>query len=253
MAPSPTSGQIVLAVETFQNWPADVIGRLALPDRQHLVDRLDEHRAAVLVEKLQRLGVGAQDAGADPHQEPALQQVVEHRRVRRDDDRVRMGQVDDRGAELDLRGHAHQRREEHHAVRDVLALVGQMLAAIALGKAQPVSQDEGLAILGQRVGIGPPLGVDRHGEESELHEVLRLPARAAAIIPAPSAGRKGRPRDARPAGQPSRVFGICAASSAPCPSRARSARCVCAARPYRPSRAGAPAAPALRGGRPRPW
>ena len=48
-----------------QYLPLRLVGRLAGPQRDHLVERLDEHGAAVGVEQLDRLGVGAQDAGAE--------------------------------------------------------------------------------------------------------------------------------------------------------------------------------------------
>ncbi len=147
----------------------DVVGRLARPDRQHLVDRLDEHLLPVLVEDAERLGIGAQHAGADPHDETALEQVVDHRRVGGDDGGMAVRQVDHRGAELDLLGDAEQRRDEHHAVGDVLDFVGEVLAAIALGVAEPIGEDERLAVLLQRLGIVPALRVDRHGEKAKVH------------------------------------------------------------------------------------
>ena len=62
-----------------------------------------------------------------------------------------------------------RRGDEHRAGGDVLGLVGGVLADIAFGEAELVGEDEGLAILAQRL---PPVLVqrmDRHGEEAELH------------------------------------------------------------------------------------
>ena len=73
--------------------------------REDLVDRLGEHLVAIVVEQLERLGIGAQNPGADPHEEPALQQVVEQGRLRRHHGRMAVRQVDHGGTELDLRGH----------------------------------------------------------------------------------------------------------------------------------------------------
>ena len=64
-----------------------------------------------------------------------------------DDHRMAVRQIGDRGADLHLPGGVEQRRDEHHAVRDVLDRVGQVLAAIAFAVAKPVGQDERLAIL----------------------------------------------------------------------------------------------------------
>ena len=51
--------------------------------------------------------------------------------------------------------------------------VGQMLAAIAFAVAEPVGEDERLAVLLQRFGVVPALRMDRHGEKAELHATLR--------------------------------------------------------------------------------
>ncbi len=66
----------------------DVVGRIALPDRQDHVDRLGEHLVAVLLEDAERLGVGGERAGADAEDEAALRQMVEHRRVHGDQHRM---------------------------------------------------------------------------------------------------------------------------------------------------------------------
>ena len=173
MSPTPTSGQLVFSRRDIPELALDVVRRLPCPDRQNLVDRFHKHRLPVGVEHAQRLGVGAQHAGADAKDEAAFEQVVEHRRIGGDHHRVAMRQVGNRGADLHLPGGVQQRRDEHHAVRDVLDGVGQMLPAIAFGVAKPVGQNERFAILLQSLPIGATLGVNRHGEKAKPHVRLR--------------------------------------------------------------------------------
>ena len=82
---------------------------------------------------------------------------------------MRVGHVDGAGAELDALGGVDQRGDEHDARGDVLGLVGDVLADVALHEAELVGQDERLAVLPER---HPPIlleRMDRHGEEAELH------------------------------------------------------------------------------------
>ena len=60
--------------------------------------------------------------------------------------------------ELDVLGLGDQRRQEHHAVGDVLGLVGQVLADEGVVEAELVGEDDGLAVLLQRLG---PVAVQR--------------------------------------------------------------------------------------------
>ena len=48
-----------------------------------------------------------------------------------------------------------------------------MLAAIAFAVAEPVGEDEGLAVLLEGLGVISRRRMDRHDEEAELHEFLR--------------------------------------------------------------------------------
>src|SRR5260370_42045158 len=66
-----------------------------------------------------------------------------------------------------------QHDDDNRAGGEVLDLVGGVLADIAGDIAELIRQDEGLAILAQ--GLPPLLveGMDRHGEETELHLDLR--------------------------------------------------------------------------------
>src|SRR6185436_18280832 len=82
-------------------------------------------------------------------------------------------QVRNRGADLHLLGGVEQGRDEHQAVGNVLDRVGQMLAAIAFGVAKPVRQNKRLAVLLQCLNVIPARRMHRHGEEPELHGLLR--------------------------------------------------------------------------------
>ena len=68
----------------------DVVRRLALPDRQNDVDRLGKNLVAVFIEQVERFGVGGQRAGAYAEDEAALRQMVEHRRIGGDHDRMHL-------------------------------------------------------------------------------------------------------------------------------------------------------------------
>src|SRR5687768_14736774 len=94
--------------------------------------------------------------------------------------------VDRAGAELDALGRIGERGDEHGAGGDVLGLVGRVLADITLDEAELVGEQEGLAILAQRL---PPIlaeAMDRHGEKAELHRRLRI---AAPVYPPDWRGR----------------------------------------------------------------
>ena len=149
-----------------------IVGRRAGPDVENVIYGLGEHRAPVHVEDAERLGVRGQRAGADAEQEPALEHVIEHRGLGGDQHRMAVGQVGGPGAELDAPRFRHQAGDEDHARRDGLGGVGDVLADESLAEAEPVGQDERLAILlegGHVVALQP---MDRHGEESELHAAL---------------------------------------------------------------------------------
>src|SRR5262249_43101405 len=119
---------------------------------------------------------------------------IDQCRLRRHQERMAERQIGHRGAELDLRGEAGERRAERHAVRDILGDVGQMLAAIAFAVAKPVGEDKGLAILLQRLGIVSRRRMNRHDEETEVHAIppgeadSTEPWRGASIKVMPSEG-----------------------------------------------------------------
>src|SRR3954447_12598454 len=82
-------------------------------------------------------------------------------------------QIDDRGPDLDLRGHAEQRGDEHHAVGNVLGGIGEVLAAIALAVSEPVGENKGFAILLERLDVTSRRWMDRHREITKFHAFLR--------------------------------------------------------------------------------
>ena len=147
----------------------DIVGRIALPDRQDDVDRLGENLVAVEVEDADRLGIGGERAGADAHHEAPLRQMVEHRGVDRDHHRMHLREVGGAGRELDGLGVVNQRRQEHHAVGDVLAGIGQVLADEGVIEAELVGKDDRLAILAQRLRPVPAQRVHGHGEVTQPH------------------------------------------------------------------------------------
>ncbi len=151
----------------------DVVGRTALPDGEDDVDRLGEHLVAILVEDAERLGVGGQRAGAHAQDEAAFGQMIEHRRLHRDQHGVHMGEVRGAGGELDPRRRRDQRGVEHHAVGDGLAGVGEVLAHEGVVETELVGQDDGLAVLLERLGPVAVHGVHRHGEVAQPHSRLR--------------------------------------------------------------------------------
>ena len=146
-----------------------VVGRLAPPDIDDVADRLREHLVAVDAANSQCLRVRFERAGADPEQEPSLQQVVQHRGLRGDQDRMGVRQIGRAGAELDLPRVGDQARLKQHGVRDALGRVGDVLSDVGLGVAQPVGKNDGLAVFLQNFRVVPVQAVDRHGEEPELH------------------------------------------------------------------------------------
>ena len=79
-----------------------VVRRLAPPDIDDVADRFREHLVAIDAANSERLRIGFERARADAEQEPPLQQVVQHRGLRGDQDRVRVRQIGRAGAELDL-------------------------------------------------------------------------------------------------------------------------------------------------------
>ena len=118
--------------------------------------------------------IGGERAGADAHDEAALRQMVEHRGVDRNDHRMHLRQIGGAGRELDGLGVVNERRQEHHAVGDVLAGIGQMLAHEGVVEAELVGEDDRLTILAQRLGPVPVHRVNGHGEVTQPHQAFSI-------------------------------------------------------------------------------
>ena len=143
----------------------DVVGRIALPDGEDHVDRLGEDLVAVFIEDPERFRIGGERPGADAEDEAALREVIEHRRVRGDQRRMRMRQIRGSGGELDRLRLADQRGEKDEAVGDVLAAVGEVLADERVVEAEPVGEDHRLAVFLQRLQRMPMRRMHRHHEQ----------------------------------------------------------------------------------------
>ena len=129
----------------------------------------DTGTSEVRIEVAEDLGIGQQAAGADAEIQPAIEQMIEHRDLDRDGRGMAVRQVDRAGAEPHGLDAAGQAGEEHGAGGDVLRQVGDVLADIALAKAERVGEQERLLVLAQRF---PPVAanrMDRHREDTELH------------------------------------------------------------------------------------
>ena len=147
----------------------DAVGRVRGPDLVDDLHRLDHHLRAVLVACLEQLEVRAEPARAHAHDVAALAQVVEQRHVAGDLGRVVLRQVDDAGGEGDRLRLVDQRRHELERVGDRLGRAGVVLADPGLVVAEPVREQDRLAVVPQHVAVGPPRIVQRHHEQAELH------------------------------------------------------------------------------------
>jgi hypothetical protein len=120
---------IASLISMFQNSPFELVGRVVRPDVLDEGHRLGHHAVARMdVEVLEQLEVGHEPAGADAEHEAALAHVIELRRLRGDDGRMVIGQVDDGGAEDQVLGAGEQIGEEHQRGRDRLGAGREMLA-----------------------------------------------------------------------------------------------------------------------------
>ena len=149
MKPWPMSSIRVFCVEMFQYFPMKIIGRLAGPDIQNLIDRFKKHLVAIGIEIAEQLGIRQQSAGADSENQAAVEHVIEHRHGGRDSGRMGVRHVDRAGAEPDLPGGGGDPGQECDAGGDVFGLVGDVFADIGFGKAELVGQQERFAVLPQ--------------------------------------------------------------------------------------------------------
>ena len=136
---------------------------------QYLIDRFEEHRIAVGVEIAEHFRVRQQSARRNTEDETAIEHVIEHRDLRRDGGRMAVRHVHGAGAKLDRFGAVDQACKEHQARRDVLGLIGDVLAGISLNKAEFVGKYKSLAVFAQRLSPILVERMDRHGEEAEFH------------------------------------------------------------------------------------
>ena len=159
----------VFSVVTLKYWPGQVVRRLAPPDVEHHVDRLEEDGVPVLLVVAEDLRVRHQPARADAHDEAPFQHVIEHRHLRRDRGRVGVRHVDRAAAEHDALRVVGEAGEEHQARGHVLREVGNVLADVGLGEAEAVAEQDRLAVLGKRLRRLPGRRVERHHEHREFH------------------------------------------------------------------------------------
>ena len=72
-------GQEMPLADDVPVFAAQIVGRLAGPDRQHLIDAFQEHGVAVGIEIAEHLRVRQQAARRNAEDEPAVEQMIEHR------------------------------------------------------------------------------------------------------------------------------------------------------------------------------
>src|SRR6266511_1819396 len=89
------------------------------------------------------------------------------------------------GRELDPLGRRDQRGLKHHAVGDGLAGVGEMLAHEGVVEPELIGENDGLAVLLERLDPITVHGVHRHGEVAQSHSRLQSRAAAQALGAAP--------------------------------------------------------------------
>ena len=153
---------VVLALQVVRRFPG--------PDREHLIDGFHHLLVLVEVEIAKHLDIRGQPPGSDPHQHPAVEQVVHHRHLRGDMDGMIARHVDHAGAQLDLAGFLDERGEKDHAAGDRLGQIGHVLTHECLTIAKFVGKDHRVLILLEDFAIIPCDRVDGLGEETELHD-----------------------------------------------------------------------------------
>jgi hypothetical protein len=135
-----------------------------------MIDRLHEHRGAVLVEVSEHLRVGQETARADAHDEAAFRHVVDHGDLAGHHGRMVVGQVDRARAELDVLGLVEKPGNEDQGGRDRFRRIGHVLAEVPFDEAQAIRNEREFAILLERLGQRAIDRMDRHREEAKLHE-----------------------------------------------------------------------------------
>src|SRR3546814_5381082 len=107
----------------------DIVRRLALPYLEDHVDRVLEYLESVLLQRAERLGIGHQGTRADTEDEAPAREVVHHRGMRGDQDRMHLRDVGRPRLQLDRLRPREQGRQEEPRVGYVLHLVRDLPAA----------------------------------------------------------------------------------------------------------------------------
>ena len=163
--------ELGLACRNVPEIAGQVVRRLTRPDIDDVIDGFDKHGIAVDAPDAERFGIGFKRARADAEDEPAFEQMIHHRCLRGDKNRVGMGQIGGAGAQFDLRGLCDQACLEQHRIGDAFGGVGHVFADIGFGIAQFIGQYDGLAVLFQALGIVLVQPVNRHCEKPDLHRL----------------------------------------------------------------------------------
>ena len=101
--------------------------------------------------------------------EAAIKHVIEHCDLRSNGRGMAIGHVHGAGSELDRLRAVDQARQEHQARCDILGLIGDVLASIALGESKFVGENKRLAVFTQRLTPILLERMDGHCEKAELH------------------------------------------------------------------------------------
>ena len=173
---------------------AAIVGRFARPEREDVVDRLEEHGAAVGIEVAHDLHVGALAAGADAEDKATLEQVIDHRDVAGERGRMVVRQVYRATAQANGFRRVREAGDERQAGRNGFRGVGKVLADEGFGIAELVREHDRLAVFPERLRVVALRGVHRHGEVAEFHALPFVPAMPAETIqPSPRGIRAGKP------------------------------------------------------------
>ena len=92
-----------------------IVGSLAVPQGDDMVEGLDHFFVAVEFKIAEHLDVGHQTAWPDAENKAPLEHVIDHRHLTGDHHRMIGGQVQDRAAEPDAGRVADEARDEHQA------------------------------------------------------------------------------------------------------------------------------------------
>src|SRR6202022_864125 len=104
-----------------------IIGRLAGPDIQNLIDRLKKYLVAIGVQITEQFRVRQKSAGAYSENQTSIEHVIEHRHTGRDSGGMSVRHIDRAGSQPDLLGGSRDPCNERDARGDVLGFVGDVL------------------------------------------------------------------------------------------------------------------------------